>query len=412
MIRLERLHIWLLVALLYFTQGIPLGLAMEALPAILRQQGTSLSDLAFLPLVGLPWVVKFLWAPVVDNHWRAATGRRRSWIIPMQGTAALCLLAILFTGISGATTGWIIGLAALGSLASATQDIATDGLTAETFSGAALAHANALQIGGTMAGFFFGGSGCLILTGLLGQQFAMTVILFPFCASLVLALWWREPTLIPRDTLPAASLGGFFRRPGALLLTGGAFLSAITAASGYGLAKLLLVDAGWSLDRVGQLGMLGGIFTVFLGAGGGSWLVARLGAPRMFAAGICLSGVAGLIWTRLAAGGPGFAEWQAVAAMASGCMGAGLASVAMMTMAMNFARRSHQAGTDMTAVQSARDLGEISTSSSMMAIAAQLGYGFTLAAGTSLAFATLFACLGLRHTLTLAGNAPADSAQG
>ena len=29
---------WLLIAGLYFTQGIPLGLAMEALPALLRRQ--------------------------------------------------------------------------------------------------------------------------------------------------------------------------------------------------------------------------------------------------------------------------------------------------------------------------------------------------------------------------------------
>ena len=47
-------HRWLLVAALYFAQGIPLGLAMEALPALLRRQGAPLTSLAFLPLVGLP----------------------------------------------------------------------------------------------------------------------------------------------------------------------------------------------------------------------------------------------------------------------------------------------------------------------------------------------------------------------
>ena len=42
------------------------------------------------------------------------------------------------------------------------RDIATDGLTAERFEGQALARANAVQVGGTMIGFFAGGPGCLV----------------------------------------------------------------------------------------------------------------------------------------------------------------------------------------------------------------------------------------------------------
>lgn len=34
---LRRTHLWLMIALLYFSQGIPLSLAMEALPALLRR---------------------------------------------------------------------------------------------------------------------------------------------------------------------------------------------------------------------------------------------------------------------------------------------------------------------------------------------------------------------------------------
>lgn len=42
------------LALLYLSQGIPIGLAMDALPTLLRQDGAPLQALAFLPLVGLP----------------------------------------------------------------------------------------------------------------------------------------------------------------------------------------------------------------------------------------------------------------------------------------------------------------------------------------------------------------------
>lgn len=42
-----------------FSQGIPIGIAMDALPTLLRHDGVSLYALTFLPLVGLPRVVKF-----------------------------------------------------------------------------------------------------------------------------------------------------------------------------------------------------------------------------------------------------------------------------------------------------------------------------------------------------------------
>ncbi|RLR47694.1 MFS transporter, partial [Pseudomonas aeruginosa] len=121
--------------------------------------------LAFLPLVGLPWVVKFLWAPWVDNHWSRRFGRRRSWILPMQCIVLACLLGLATFGLGVASAGWAVGLLALASLASATQDIATDGMAAEHFSGELLAKVNAVQIAGVMIGFFGGGAGSLILAG-------------------------------------------------------------------------------------------------------------------------------------------------------------------------------------------------------------------------------------------------------
>ena len=41
-----------------------------------------------------------------------------------------------------------------------------------------------------------------------------------------------------------------------------ALLSAMTSVSGFGLSKLFLNDAGWSLQAIGQLGMSGGVVTI------------------------------------------------------------------------------------------------------------------------------------------------------
>ncbi|OEZ45731.1 muropeptide transporter [Janthinobacterium sp. MP5059B] len=384
---LRRAHLWLMVAALYFTQGVPLGLAMEALPAMLRRDGAPLDALAFLPLVGLPWVLKFLWAAQVDNRWNASVGRRRSWLLPMQALAAACLLGAALLGLSAATAPLIVALAAMGSLASATQDIATDGLLAERFEGAALGRANALQVGGTMVGFFTGGSGVLMLSGMFDQRVALLALAAIGAASLALVVLWRETPLAA--PLPAsltatgkASLRGFIRRPGAPALLGIAFLSSMTAVAGYGLSKLLLVDAGWPLEDVGKVGMAGGMITVLLGCGGGAWLIGRHGPQRIFLLGIGVSAAAAGLWlwlwlAAMAAPLPSSLVWLATAL---GCFGAGCASVSMLTMAMQFAHQSGQAGTDMTAVQSMRDGGEILTSSTLTGVAATAGYGgsFTL----------------------------------
>ncbi|OWT66274.1 RhtX/FptX family siderophore transporter [Candidimonas nitroreducens] len=394
---LRRTHLWLLIALLYFSQGIPLGLAMEALPALLRREGASLASLAFLPLVGLPWVLKFLWASRVDNCWSAKLGRRRTWILPMQATVLLCLATAAALDMASGTAPWIVALAAIGSLASATQDIATDGLTAEHFEGAALARANALQVGGTMVGFFFGGSGCLVMIGLFGQHAALTVLAAVAGASLLLAAVWREDAPDALQAREPASLAGFVRRPGALLLLCIALLSAMTAAAGYGLSKLLLVDAGWPLDAVGRVGMAGGMVTVVLGCGGGAWLVGRLGSHTIFVAGVAISALASALWLGLSTLGPALPAVWVWLATALGCFGAGATSVAVMTMAMAFARRGAQAGTDITAVQSTRDLGEVATSSTVTGIAAHLGYAGGFATGLASAIAALAVALILQR---------------
>ncbi|WP_423213252.1 RhtX/FptX family siderophore transporter [Pigmentiphaga kullae] len=381
-----------MIACLYASQGIPFGLAMEALPAILRGQGASLGALAYLPLISLPWVLKCGWAPIVDNHWSPRLGRRRSWILPMQALVLALLLGVMAIGVTQATLPYLLALSVAASLASATQDIATDGLVAERFDTRSLGTANAVQVAGTMIGFFYGGPVFLMAYARVGQTGALLLLALPIALSLALVAAWREPAP-PSDRWPRpqrASLWRFLRSGRhAWALIAAAFLSAVTVVACHGLSKLLLVDAGWALDEIGQVGMAGGAVTIVLGCGGGAWLVSRLGTWPVFFAGIASAGIAAAVWTVLAWTSPalpGHAVWLATLLTS---FGAGSASVAMMTAAMRFAHARDQAGTDMTAVQSMRDLGEMAASSSLMALAALAGYGGSFIVGVGLALATL-----------------------
>ena len=116
-----------LIASLYVSQAIPLGFLIVALPAILRREGMSLEQTGMLGALALPWLIKFLWAPLIDRYGSARWGHYRSWIIPLQ---TLCVLAVVGISTVDLQDGllWLVLAGAAFMLASATQDIATDGL--------------------------------------------------------------------------------------------------------------------------------------------------------------------------------------------------------------------------------------------------------------------------------------------
>lgn len=84
---------FLLLVLLYFLQGIPMGLATGSVPFLLKEY-LSYGQLGVFSLASYPYSLKLLWSPIVDAVWSPKIGRRKSWILPVQlvsGTGMLYL---------------------------------------------------------------------------------------------------------------------------------------------------------------------------------------------------------------------------------------------------------------------------------------------------------------------------------
>lgn len=122
------------VMLLGFSAGLPLALSGSTLLIWMTEAGVDLKTVGLFALVGTPYTLKFLWAPIVDawsvpllSRW---LGRRRGWLIFSQALlmAAIGLLAVQDPRQAPA-------LVALGALlvaiASATQDIVIDAYRVE-----------------------------------------------------------------------------------------------------------------------------------------------------------------------------------------------------------------------------------------------------------------------------------------
>src|SRR3974377_2100943 len=89
----------LIVMFLGFSSGLPLALSGTTLLVWMRESGVDLGTIGLFALVGTPYTVKFLWAPLTDaldvpllSHW---LGRRRGWLVFTQ---ILLMAAIIFFG--------------------------------------------------------------------------------------------------------------------------------------------------------------------------------------------------------------------------------------------------------------------------------------------------------------------------
>ena len=361
----------LLIGALYISQGVPLGFAFEALPVLLRDAGVPLDVLAWLPLAGIPWIAKFLWAPIVDNCWFRRIGRRRTWILAMQSLLIVTMLLLATLPFSAEMAPWLLAVLVLGIVFAATQDTATDGLAAGSLHGVALARANGLQIGGMMVGFMVGGAGLLLLAEAVGHVMGLTVLAAVLAAALLPVLFWEEPEAMPAADR-RAQIRNTLRRPGAWLLIAISLAGAAFHAGGQSLSRLVLVDAGWSPGAVGAIGLLGGTAMIVLGAPVAARLVARIGIWQAAVVGLAVVGLAFLLWIRVAAGETASAfVYAAIVVLGAG---GGIVSVAFSTLAMRFAGTSRQEGTDVTVLQSAFVLGETLSSAGAVGIAAATGY--------------------------------------
>ncbi len=75
---------------LYVMQGIPAGFAITALANYLIGKNVSSERVGtFIALVGLPWILQFVWGPLIDRFQYSSMGNRKHWIVFSQWSTIL-----------------------------------------------------------------------------------------------------------------------------------------------------------------------------------------------------------------------------------------------------------------------------------------------------------------------------------
>ena len=259
---------------LYLAQAVPLYLVAAALPPILRANGVGLDVIGGLGILLAPWVLKVLWAPLVDRYCHD----------PRIGRKAIVLGCLLVT------LGGILALSTLDpvkdaavffpilmamSVSSATQDIASDGWAVEHLAPADQPGGNALQGGSVALGVVLGGSGTLVLYDLLG--WTQTLWIMAALTSVLVLPFLRLAEETGQRPLPAdrgkPGLLRFLSVEGAWAMLAFALIFRLPEGLVKALEQPFLVDQGFTLSEVGAISGGSAAAVGLFGALIAAWLI-------------------------------------------------------------------------------------------------------------------------------------------
>jgi PAT family beta-lactamase induction signal transducer AmpG len=285
-------RMWLM-ALYGFGCGLPLPLSGFTLGQWMSESGLSLGAIGLASMIGMPYVLKFLWAPVLDRvvlpGFLGRMGRRRGWLLAIQPALMMSCVALALSNPSRAPLATVAAAVALAFL-SASQDVAVDAWRIESFpprlQGAALAG----YVWGYRLALLTANAGAIKLASLLGWHGSLLVMAVLSSAGLWATLAAPEPLVPPLEGERTRVHAGFAR---AVIDPLREFLSRSAAVAILGFVALFhLGDAlagvmlppyyralGYVRDDV-ALANVPSLAAALAGITVGGWLVARIGSGR------------------------------------------------------------------------------------------------------------------------------------
>ena len=267
-----------------FASGLPLALTAGTLQAWLTVVGLDLKTIGIFTLVGLPYTLKFLWAPMMDRLVPPWLGRRRGWMLVMQLCVALGLAAMAVTG-PGQLPEILGVLALVVAFLSASLDIVFDAYRTDLLLRPERGFGAAVWVNGYRCALLFASAGALLLADRIGWQNTYLLLAALMAAGIVTILVSPEPS--EPSAMPASlaeAVGGplkeFFARPGVVGFLALIVLYKFGDAVAASLQTAFLIGGmGFSVSDVGYVKGLG-LGATLIGALVGGVAMAKLGMVR------------------------------------------------------------------------------------------------------------------------------------
>jgi PAT family beta-lactamase induction signal transducer AmpG len=277
--------IWILHFALGISSGLPLLLTGSTLQAWMTDQKVDLKSIGLFALVGIPYSLKFLWAPFMDRYRLPFLTKRRGWMLLAQILLALAILGLGFTDPLNNPFKTAF-FAVLVSFMSASQDIVIDAYRTESLKGKVLGLATSSYITGYRVGMLVAGAGSLFIVDQYKISWSGIYAIMAVLLSIgtIAALFAPESQSVPSvKTLKEAVVDPFvefFTRPQALWL----LVFILFYKFGDNLAGAMttpfILKIGYTKTEYALVAKGAGFFAVIAGGVFGGPLMARLGIVR------------------------------------------------------------------------------------------------------------------------------------
>jgi len=267
-----------------FACGLPLLLTISVLQAWMKDEGVDLTVIGLMALVGLPYTLKFLWAPFLDRFSLPFLGRRRGWMLVAQ--IALVVSIVSLGQSDPVQNPWLLAFAAfLVTFFSASQDIVVDAYRREDLADEELGLGSSLYVNGYRVGMLLASGGGLIMAD--HMDFSMVYLILAGCMlpGLITTLLTPEPEVpagTPKTMRQAVvdPLVEYFSRQGALWILAFVLLYKIGDTMASAMTTPFYLDIGFSKSEIGAVVKLFGFWATIAGGLAGGIMMIRLGINR------------------------------------------------------------------------------------------------------------------------------------
>ncbi len=277
----------MLTALLMgFSSGLPLLLATgSVLQAWLKEAGVDLGTIGLFALVGLPYTLKFLWAPLLDRFVPlSGMGRRRGWLLLIQVALIAAIAGLGWTDPTQSLSQVTLA-ALLTAFFSASQDIVIDAYRRESLADEEQGLGASLYVNGYRVGMLLSSGGGLILADLIPFPVVYQVMAVAMLPGLVTTWYCVEPSVAvgtPRTLREAVvqPFAEYFSRHDAVLILLFVLLYKVGEMMASQMTTPFYLDLAFTKTEIGSIVKLFGFWATVAGGLLGGVLILQIGLYR------------------------------------------------------------------------------------------------------------------------------------
>ncbi len=267
-----------------FSSGLPLLATGSTLQAWMKDEKVDLAIIGLYSLVGIPYTLKFLWAPLIDRFIPPFWGRRRGWILISQIALVLSLVGLAFS--QPANHPWLTAMMALMvAFSSATQDIVLDAHRRDTLRDEELGLGSALFVNGYRIGMLVSGAAALMMADHIPWREVYLAITGFVLVGMIAGYFAPEPerpNILPTSLKEAVFLPfvEFFSRPRALLMLAFVLLYKLGDSMASSMTTPFVLEIGFSKTELGAIVKTFGLVSLIVGGLLGGGVIVKTGINK------------------------------------------------------------------------------------------------------------------------------------